>query len=428
MATAPTLKPFAIIDDTNLGSSSTIAASPDISQITLISEAGQKSNGLVTSSPVYFGPDASGGAGGTDGGTVTFKNAGVYQGSGGGWAPGGSTGGSGGITNDYFSATGNGSSSTVTFSFNQTETYFGFLWGSMNSGNTITFYQGGKAVCTCSASDIIGRSISGTTATFDGSYYAAFNISGGYDKVVFTSTGGGFEFADVGYSSKTFSYTTGGTTYGTGSASLTGSGATGVAAYDSKTSAEFCFLAGTRLATPGGEVTVEALKAGDLVLTAAGEAKPVRWIGVQTVASRFAEPVRSFPVRIAAGALDENVPSRDLLVSPAHALLVDGILAQAGALVNGRSITRETAMPETFAYYHVELDSHELLLAEGAPAESFLDVTAEMPFDNRASRPASAPAAEMALPRAQSARQVPAATRARLAARVVEHAGTKNAA
>lgn len=423
MATT-TLKPFAIIDDTGASSTSTIATSPDITQITLISEAGQTSNGLVTSSAVYFGPDATASVGGAGGGTVTFKNAGVYQGTGGGWAPEGSTSGSGGIANDYFSATGNGSSSTVTFTFNQTETYFGFLWGSMNSGNTVTFYRGGTAVYTCSASDIIGSKISSTTATSQGSYYAAFNISGGYDKVVFASTGGGFEFADVGYSTKTFTYTTGGKTYGSGSESISGSSTTTVAAYDSSTGNEFCFLAGTRLATPTGEVAVEALKAGDLVLTAAGRAMPVRWIGVQTVASRFAEPRRSFPIRIAAGALDENVPTRDLLVSPAHALLVDGILAQAGALVNGLTITREAAMTETFAYYHVELASHELLLAEGAPAESFLDVSAEMPFDNRATRPEFSPVAEMALPRALSARQVPAAIHARLARR----AGAKNAA
>jgi hypothetical protein len=390
-----TLKPFAIIDDTGDSGSSTIATSAVITQITLLSAAGQTANGPVTSSAVYFGPSATGSSdGGTNagGGTITFSNAGVYhQSTGGDWAPGGSTSGSSGITNGYFSATGSASPSTVTFTFEQTETYFGFLWGSMNAGNTVTFYRNGTAVYTCSASDIIGKTISGTTATSQDSYYAAFNISGGYDKVVFASTSGGLEFADVGYSTQTFNYTKSSTTkssttYGTGRESLSGSGTTTVAAYDSSTDNEFCFLAGTR----------------------------------------FAAPRRSFPIRIAAGALDENVPVRDLLVSPAHALLVDGILAQAGALVNGLTITHEAAMAETFAYYHVELASHELLLAEGAPAESFLDVTAEMPFDNRATRPAFSPVAEMALPRAQaqSARQVPAAIHARLARR----AGAKSAA
>ena len=183
-----------------------------------------------------------------------------------------------------------------------------------------------------------------------------------------------------------------------------------------------CLLAGTRLATPGGDVVVEALQTGDPVLTTDGRAMPVRWIGVQTVASVFADPLRTFPVRIAAGALGEGVPMRDLSVSPDHALMLDGVLVQAGALVNGTTIVRETAMPERFTYYHVELADHSLILAEGVPAETFVDNVTRRRFDNFAEYVALygedvAAVAEMDVPRVKSARQVPAALRARLAGR-----------
>ncbi|GAA0591723.1 hypothetical protein GCM10009416_32660 [Craurococcus roseus] len=181
-----------------------------------------------------------------------------------------------------------------------------------------------------------------------------------------------------------------------------------------------CFMAGTLVATPSGERAVETLAAGDLVLTAGGGAKPVRWLGRQTVSTRFGDPLRVLPVRIAAGALGEGLPRRDLLVSADHALLVDGALVQAGALVNGTTVRREARVPEVFTYWHVELADHSLVLAEGVAAETFVDNVARMAFDNWAEHGAAgspAPLAEMALPRAKAVRQVPQATRRRLAAR-----------
>ena len=178
-----------------------------------------------------------------------------------------------------------------------------------------------------------------------------------------------------------------------------------------------CFVAGTRIATPTGEVAVESLAAGDLVLTEDGQALPVRWAGRTTVSRVFADPVRMMPVRIKAGALGENLPVRDVLVSPGHAIRVGAVLAHAAALVNGTSILRENDMPMVFTYYHVELDSHALLLAEGAPAESFLEGVEDFGFDNADERERPAIAAEMAYPRIKSPRQLPAAARAQLAAR-----------
>ncbi|MBS0640479.1 MAG: Hint domain-containing protein, partial [Proteobacteria bacterium] len=180
-----------------------------------------------------------------------------------------------------------------------------------------------------------------------------------------------------------------------------------------------CFLAGTKIATPAGERAVEALAIGDPVLTVDGRVAPVRWIGRQTVSARFADPLRVHPIRIAAGALGEGLPRRDLLVSPDHALLVDGILIQAGALVNGTSITREARVPDRFVYYHVELADHALILAEGVPAETFIDNVDRLAFDNWAEHEAlygaDLPLVEMDLPRAKSYRQVPRRIRDRLA-------------
>lgn len=182
-----------------------------------------------------------------------------------------------------------------------------------------------------------------------------------------------------------------------------------------------CFMAGTMIATPDGEAAIETLRPGDLVLTSDGIAKPVTWIGVQTVSTRFADPIRNLPIRVKAGAIAENTPVRDLLISPDHALLVDGVLISAGALVNGSSIVRETNVPEVFTYYHVELDDHSLILAENAPAETFVDNVDRRNFDNWAEFEALYPEGkevkELPYPRAKAHRQVPVYIRVALADR-----------
>lgn len=146
-----------------------------------------------------------------------------------------------------------------------------------------------------------------------------------------------------------------------------------------------CLVGGTRVATVRGEVAVEDLARGDLVVTAAGEARPVKWIGrTAWEGEMLAAHHYLRPVLVRAGALGDGLPRRDLRVSPLHGVAIDGMLVPAAALVNGVTILRDETDADT-TYYHVELDSHDLLLTEGAPTESFLDHEgSRVNFDNAA--------------------------------------------
>lgn len=182
-----------------------------------------------------------------------------------------------------------------------------------------------------------------------------------------------------------------------------------------------CFLAGTLIAMGQGEVPVETLRIGDRVRTREGDLVRVRWIGRQTVVHPFAPTLRTYPIRIRAGALGDGVPRRDLLVSPDHALLLDGLLVQASALVNGTSITQEATMPPRFTYFHIETEDHRIVLAEGAQAETFVDNATRRRFDNYAEfaalypDPPSVP--ELDLPRVTARRLLPRRIAERLSAR-----------
>lgn len=136
-----------------------------------------------------------------------------------------------------------------------------------------------------------------------------------------------------------------------------------------------CYAAGTRLATPAGERDVAGLRAGDTVLAwqdGAWRPARVRWVGHVVVdLARHERPAQAAPVRIRAHAIADGVPARDMLVSPDHAIWLDGALFQAQALCNGATIVQE--FPARIVYYHVELDRHALLCAEGLAAESYLD-------------------------------------------------------
>lgn len=145
-----------------------------------------------------------------------------------------------------------------------------------------------------------------------------------------------------------------------------------------------CFLEGTRIMTARGEVPVEQLRVGELVVSPeSGRAalQPVVWLGhARTPVARHPDPQRVAPIRIAAGALADGVPCRDLRVSPEHALFLDGHLVPAKYLVDGIGIVQETTQ-EAVTYWHVELPEHGLLLAEGAAAESYFEDSNRQYFD-----------------------------------------------
>jgi hypothetical protein len=132
---------------------------------------------------------------------------------------------------------------------------------------------------------------------------------------------------------------------------------------------------------PDGEVAVEDLAIGDLVLTADGTPMPIRWIGQRHMAVSPGVANRILPVRIERGAFGHEMPHRDLLISPDHAVLVDGMLICAHQLLNGTAIRRETGL-RLIHYFHIELEQHAILLAEGLPAESYLDTANRGFFDN----------------------------------------------
>jgi hypothetical protein len=186
-----------------------------------------------------------------------------------------------------------------------------------------------------------------------------------------------------------------------------------------------CFHTGTRIATPEGEALVEDLRIGDLLERVDGKAVPVKWIGRQTVFSAFGPAERLMPVRISAGALGNGLPHTDLTVTADHGMLVDGVICHAGALVNGTTITRVPLeeMGETYTVYHIETEEHEIILANGAPAETFIDNVSRRVFDNYAEFETlygDVPEMEeLPYPRAMSARQVPAHIANRLTTRQV---------
>lgn len=182
-----------------------------------------------------------------------------------------------------------------------------------------------------------------------------------------------------------------------------------------------CFAPGTGIATPQGPRAVETLAIGDMISTADGRSVPVKWIGRQTLHKRFTPADRLAPVRVTAGALGDGRPHADLVLTADHALILDGLAINASALVNGTTITFDpvAGLPDRVTYYHVETADHEVILANGAPAESYVDYIARAAFDNHAEYLAlygtDRTITEMPLPRISAARMVPPALRARLA-------------
>ena len=133
-----------------------------------------------------------------------------------------------------------------------------------------------------------------------------------------------------------------------------------------------CFCADTLIATPSGQVKVQDLAAGDLVTTWCGEARPIVWIGTGAVLATRGRRNAATPVVVRKGALADNVPTRNLRVTKGHALYVDDVLIPVEFLVNHRSIVWDDRAQEV-KLFHIELQTHDVLIANGAPAESYRD-------------------------------------------------------
>jgi hypothetical protein len=143
-----------------------------------------------------------------------------------------------------------------------------------------------------------------------------------------------------------------------------------------------CFAAGTRILTAAGAlVAVEDLAIGDSVEIHTGEASNIVWIGHRRLnLAGHPRPDTVQPILIRAGALGRGLPWRDLVVSPDHAMYLDGHLISAKTLINGFSIRQLNR--KYVKYYHIELSQHAVLFAEGAAAESYLETGNRGAFAN----------------------------------------------
>ena len=145
-----------------------------------------------------------------------------------------------------------------------------------------------------------------------------------------------------------------------------------------------CFRAGTLIDTVDGPVAVEAMRPGMQVITwrtGTPGVTSIRWTGHRRVdVARHPHPERINPVRVQAHAFAPMMPHRALFLSPDHAVFVDGVLIPIKHLINGRSIAQVSV--DTVEYWHVELDRHDVLRAEGLAVESYLDTGNRAAFAN----------------------------------------------
>jgi hypothetical protein len=183
--------------------------------------------------------------------------------------------------------------------------------------------------------------------------------------ITLATTTGAYHFTDVSFAAGASQVLT------TGHDTLTGDDYVQVA----------CFVAGTRIRTDRGEIRVEDLRVGARVVSAFGGCVPVAWLGHRHLrCDRHPRPWDVWPVRVQENAFGAGMPRRDLLLSPDHAVYLNGVLMPVRTLVNGATILREPV--DAVTYWHVELPAHDVILAEGLPAESYLDTGNRNAFAN----------------------------------------------
>jgi Hint domain len=132
------------------------------------------------------------------------------------------------------------------------------------------------------------------------------------------------------------------------------------------------FVTGAYIRTNHGDVPVERLRLGDRVVTGSGQLRPIVWIGHRRIDMTDRPDLAAMrPVLISAGAFGEGLPYRDLCLSPGQCVALAGALIPIARLINGRSVIEPA--PDGWEYWAIELDRHDILLVEGARAESYLD-------------------------------------------------------
>jgi autotransporter passenger strand-loop-strand repeat protein len=280
----------------------------------------------------------------------------------------------------------------------------------VSAGGTETVSSGGTEIGATIGSGGTGIVASGGTeagATVSSGGTLIFASGGTATTPIMVSSGGTIELPGVG-SGSAMIVTSGGTQYlqvtsgGSVVESIPVTGGPGmIVTSGGNTYFEACFGRGTKLATPTGETAVEDLSVGDTLVTLDGP-KPIKWIGYRSVhlspsdfeslrtagrrsaggetrqASDLAEQM---PIRVLRGAVAENVPHRDLLISPEHALYLDGVMVPVRHLVNGTTISHVTDL-QSFQYFHIEMERHSVLFAEGVTTESWLDTGNRDAFEN----------------------------------------------
>lgn len=150
-----------------------------------------------------------------------------------------------------------------------------------------------------------------------------------------------------------------------------------------------CFLSGTSIATLQGMMNVEDIQIGEVVETFDWKtnkiiSSPVIWVGQKymTVKTHLSDDLAGYPVRVLKDAIAENVPNKDLLITPEHCLFFDGNFVPARMLVNGRSIYYDLTIT-SYNYYHIETEAHSVIWANGTLTESYLDTGNRNSFANK---------------------------------------------
>ena len=239
------------------------------------------------------------------------------------------------------------------------------------------------------ASPASGTEIPGDTISFTLSMDEAFTVAGTPELLL--NNGGTATYASgSGTSALTFQYTIPGTAKLVSSLGITGvslpSGATVKDSVGNEANLSdslafsglnianpaLCFCAGTMIATPEGEAPVECLSIGDTVRTVRGRERRIIWVGSGRVLATQGRRNAATPVIVRKGALAHQVPHRDLHVTNGHALYLDGVLIPVEELINQQTILWDDRAQEV-SIFHIELDSHDVLIANGAAAESYRD-------------------------------------------------------